>query len=102
MVEIDVLLSGMLRIQGYGHGHPLRADGTVRVRMQQRCTVADVIQRLGIPVQRVVMAMLNGRQCRTTADLKQGDRVILIPEDVAMLWRALGRQNLDMGIGYDA
>jgi len=28
--------------------------------------------------------------------------VILIPEDVAMLWRALGRQNLGLGIGRDS
>jgi len=101
-MEIDVLLSGMLRIQGYGSGHTLREDGTVRLRMHHRSTVTDVIRRLGIPVQRVVMTMRNGRQCQATADLRQGDRVILIPEDVAMLWRALGRQNLGMGIGYDS
>ena len=101
-MEIDVLLSGMLRIQGYGQDHPLREDGTVRVRMDQRSTVQDVIRRLGIPVRRVVMTMLNGRQCQTTTVLRQGDRVILIPEDVAALWRALGRQNLGLGIGKDS
>ena len=101
-MEIDVLLSGMLRIQGYGHDRPLREDGTVRVRMDQRSTVQDVIRRLGIPVRRVVMTMLNGRQCQTTTVLRQGDRVILIPEDVAALWRALGRQNLGLGIGKDS
>ena len=101
-MEIDVLLSGMLRIQGYGHDRPLREDGTVRVRMDQRSTVQDVIRRLGIPVRGVVMTMLNGRQCQTTTVLRQGDRVILIPEDVAALWRALGRQNLGLGIGKDS
>ncbi len=101
-MEIDVLLSGMLRIQGYGQGHPRCEDGTLRVRMARRSTVTDVIRRLGIPVQRVVMTMRNGRQCPATAGLEQGDRVILIPEDVALLWRALGRQNLNMGIGKDS
>jgi len=33
--------------------------------------------------------------------LSSGERVTLIPEDVAALWRALGRQNLGMGIGFD-
>lgn len=102
MMEIDVLLSGMLRIQGYGQGHPLREDGTLRVETGHRSTVTDVIRQLGIPVGRVVMTMRNGRQCQPAASLKPGDRVILIPEDVAMLWRALGRQNLDMGIGSDS
>jgi hypothetical protein len=46
--------------------------------------------------------MLNGRQCRAEQALKPGDRVILIPQDVALLWRGLHRQNLDMGIGFDS
>lgn len=102
MMSIDVLLSGILRIEGYGRGHTLCEDGTYRVWVSHRCTVKDVIRRLGVPAHRVVMTMLNGRQCQTAATLKQGDRVILIPEDVAMLWRALGRQNLGMGISYDS
>jgi len=101
-MPIDVLLSGMLRIEGYGQGHPLREDGTYRVWMGHRSTIRDVIRRLGVPARRVVMTMLNGRQCQPTAALKQGDRVILIPEDVAALWRALGRQNLGLGIGKDS
>ena len=48
------------------------------------------------------MVMLNGRQCNASATLKQGDRVVLVPDDVASLWRALGRSNLGLGIGYDS
>ena len=102
MMPVDVLLSGMLRIEGYGQGHTLREDGTYRVWVGHRSTVKDVIRRLGVPARRVVMTMLNGRQCQVTATLKKQDRVILIPEDVAMLWRALGRQNLGLGIGRDS
>ena len=102
MMPVDVLLSGMLRMQNYGQGQTLREDGTYRVYVRRESTVTDIIRRLGIPARQVVMTMRNGRQCQTTARLKQGDRVVLIPEDVAALWRALGRQNLDMGIGYDS
>ena len=45
--------------------------------------------------------MLNGRQCPLETALKPGDKVILIPQDVAILWRALHTQNLGMGIGFD-
>jgi len=99
MMPVDVLLSGKLRIDGYGRGHASREDGTVRLWLRRRSTVAHLIQDLGVPPQRVVMTMINGRQCAATATLKPGDRVILIPEDVAMLWRALGRQGLGLGIG---
>jgi len=101
-MRINVLLSGRLKIDGYGQGRAVCGDGTYRLWLRHRSTVTDVIQGLGVPADRVAMAMVNGRQCRTTATLKQGDRVVLIPEDVAMLWRALGRQNLGLGIGYDA
>ena len=102
MMPVDVLLSGMLRMQNYGQGLTRRDDGTYRVWMRQESTVVDVIKRLGVPARRVVMTMVNGRQCQPTDTLKRGDRVVLIPEDVAALWRALGRQNLGMGIGYDS
>lgn len=46
--------------------------------------------------------MVNGRQCRVDTLLSSGNRVILIPKDVAALWRALGRQNLGMGIVLDS
>ena len=102
MMPINVLLSGRLRIDGYGQGHALREDGTFRLWVRHQSTVTEVIQGLGVPAERVVMVMLNGRQCNASATLKQGDRVVLVPDDVASLWRALGRSNLGLGIGYDS
>jgi hypothetical protein len=48
------------------------------------------------------MTMVNGRCRPSDTQLRHGDRVILIPADVAALWAGLVRQNLSMGIGLDA
>jgi hypothetical protein len=64
-------------------------------------TVRDVIQGMGVPTDRVTMMMLNGRKCPVTAALRSGDRVILIPSDVAALWRFLGNQNLGAESVFD-
>ena len=101
MVTINVLLSGRLKLDGYGQGHPVSDDGTFRLDLGEGSTVREVIQSMGVPSQGVTMTMLNGRQCQVGTGLKSGDRVILIPSDVAALWRALGLQNLSMGIGFD-
>jgi hypothetical protein len=70
--------------------------------LDEGSTVREAMSGLRVPGDRVTMTMLNGRQCSVDARLGSGDRVILIPEDVAALWRALGRQDLGMGIGSDA
>ena len=101
MMTVDVLLSGRLKIDGYGRNHPLNADGTFSLALKEGSTVKDTIGGMSVPSERVTLTMLNGCQCRAEQALKPGDRVILIPEDVAILWRALHRQNLGMGIGFD-
>ena len=101
MMTVNVLLSGRLRIDGYGWDHPLNEDGTFRLALKEGGTVQDIIGGMSVPSERVTLTMLNGRQCQVEQALKPGDRVILIPEDVAILWRALHRQNLGMGIGFD-
>ena len=101
MMTVSVLLSGRLKIDGYGRGRPSNGDGTFRLAMKEGGTVQDVIGDLSVPPERITLTMLNGRQCQVETALKPGDRVILIPQDVAMLWRALHLQNLSMGIGYD-
>jgi hypothetical protein len=47
------------------------------------------------------MTMLNGRKCQQASPVRSGDRVILIPSDVAMLWRFLGLQNLGAESVFD-
>jgi hypothetical protein len=101
MMTVNILLSGRLKIDGYGRGRPSNGDGTFRLDLREGSSVRDVIGGMGVPSEKVTLTMLNGRQCQVETALKPGDRVILIPQDVAMLWRALHSQNLDMGIGYD-
>lgn len=100
-MAIDVLLSGRLKLDGYGRGLPRSGDGTVRVLLAEGGTVRDVIHRLSVPVDRVAMIMVNARQNPPTMVLHTGDRVILIPADVAALWRFLGLQNLGAGTVCD-
>jgi hypothetical protein len=100
-MTVNVLLSGRLKLDGYGQGHPLGGDGTFRLSLGQGSTVRDVIQRMGVPKDRVTMTMLNGRKCRVGSGVKSGDRVILIPQDVAALWRFLGNQNLGAESVFD-
>ena len=51
---------------------------------------------MSVPPAQVVLTMVNARQCQVTAPLKAEDRVILIPSDVAALWRYLGVMNMGM------
>jgi hypothetical protein len=101
MMTVNVLLSGRLKIDGYGQAHPMNNDSTFRLALKEGSSVQDAIDGMGVPSEKVTLTMLNGRQCQEETTLKPGDRVILIPQDVAVLWRALHTQNLDMGIGYD-
>ena len=100
-MTVDVMLSGRLRLDGYGQRHKRRDDGTFRLSLRQGSTVQDVIQGAGVPAERVTMTMVNGRKSQSASPVRSGDRVILIPSDVAMLWRFLGRQNLGAESVFD-
>lgn len=100
-MTVNVLLSGRLKVDGYGQDHPQGGDGTFRLSLGKGSTVQDIIERLGVPAGRVSMAMLNARRCRLQAALGSGDRVILIPPDVAALWRFFGQQNLGAESVFD-
>ncbi|MCL5950754.1 MAG: hypothetical protein M1132_03375 [Chloroflexi bacterium] len=102
MMTVDVLLSGRLKLDGYGRGHAMNADSTYRLALGEGSTVRDVIGGMGVPSEQVTMTMINGCQCPAEEKIKSGDRVILIPRDVAALWRGLKLQNLGMGIGFDS
>ena len=100
-MTVNVLLSGRLRLDGYGQGYLESKDGTFRLSLGQDSTVREVIQGMGVPAERVAMTMLNGRKCQTGSHVRSGDRVVLIPPDVAMLWRFLGTQNLGAESVFD-
>jgi molybdopterin converting factor small subunit len=102
MLTIDVLLSGRLKIDGFGQGRPVARDGTFPLALREGSTIRQAIKALKVPFGRVTMTMVNGRQCPVNTPLNSGDRVILIPQDVAALWGALHRQKLGMGIGLDS
>jgi len=102
MFTISVLLSGRLKIDGFGQGRPSKRDGTFPLALREGSTVRQAVKALKIPAGRVTLTMLNGRQCPVDTALTSGDRVILIPQDVAALWGALHRQNLGTGIGLDS
>lgn len=100
-MTVNVLLSGRLKLDGYGQGHPVGNDGTFRLSLGEGSTVQDLVRGMGVPLDRVSMTMLNARQCGMRAGLQSGDRVILIPPDVAALWRFFGQQNLGAESVFD-
>jgi hypothetical protein len=93
-MNVNILLSGRLKIDGYGKGKPQNDDGTYRLALPDGSTVEQVIRGMNIPRQSVALTMVNARKCETTTPVKAEDRVILIPFDVALLWRHLGFMNL--------
>lgn len=95
-MNIAVLLSGRLKLDGYGRGKPANNDGTVALNLEDGSTVREVIRDMGVPAEQVALTMINGRKCDVSAAVRPNDRVILIPVDVAALWRALGRLNMGM------
>ncbi|HEX2988212.1 MAG TPA: MoaD/ThiS family protein [Chloroflexota bacterium] len=94
MIAVDVLLSGRLKLNGYGNGYQKNRDGTFHLALNEGAIVPDVIQRMGVPPAEVTMTMVNGHICRNGTALNPGDRVVLIPSDVAALWRHLGTMNM--------
>jgi len=100
-MNVNVLLSGRLKIDGYGQGKPENGDGTYRLALPDGSTVQEVIGGMSVPREKVALTMVNARKCEVTAPLKAEDRVILIPSDVALLWRHLGMMNLGAESVFD-
>ena len=100
-MNINVLLSGRLRLDGYGKSKPENGDGTVQLTLNRGSTVREAIEDLKIPLDKVALTMLNARKCEVSAPVKPGDRVILIPSDVALLWRHMGLMNLGAESVFD-
>lgn len=100
-MTVNVLLSGRLKLDGYGQGHTFSDDGTIQLSLGHGSTVREVIRRMGVPFEKVALTMVNARQCSAEEGINSGDRVILIPQDVAALWRFFGRQNLGAESVFD-
>jgi uncharacterized protein YlzI (FlbEa/FlbD family) len=95
-MNINVLLSGRLKVDGYGQGKPENGDGTFRLTLPEGSTIQEVIRGMDVPPARVAMTMINGRKHVVTDQVEPEDRVLLIPSDVATLWRHLGLMNVGM------
>jgi hypothetical protein len=100
-MNVNVLLSGRLKIDGYGQGRSENGDGTYRLSLPEGSTVKEVIRGMNVPLEKVALTMLNARKCEAKSPVKAEDRVILIPSDVALLWRHLGRMNLGAESVFD-
>ena len=100
-MNVNVLLSGRLRLDGYGRGKLENRDGTFRLTLPEGSTVQDVVRGMNIPFSNVTMMMLNARQCTAATPVRPDDRVVLAPPDVALLWRHLGMMNMGMGSTCD-
>ena len=70
------------------------SDHTYRLTLPEGSTVREVIRGMGVPFSKVTLTMVNGHKCESTVRVHSDDRVILIPSDVASLWRYFGKMNL--------
>ncbi|MGC8875053.1 MAG: MoaD/ThiS family protein [Chloroflexia bacterium] len=91
---VHILLSGRLKLDGYGRGMPDNGDGTFRLVLPAGGTVLDIVRSISIPPEQVALTMRNGRRCDLGTEVRSGDRIVLVPPDVAALWRALGRMDV--------
>jgi hypothetical protein len=96
MMNVNVLLSGRLKLDGYGQGKLENRDGTFRLTLPEGSTMEAVIRGMNVPPSKVAVTMLNARKCEVTARVEPEDRVVLIPSDVAALWRHLELMNMGM------
>jgi hypothetical protein len=101
MITVNVLLSGRLKVDGYGRGKLENSDGTFSLALPERSVVGQAIRGMGIPSSKVAKTMLNGRNCEIGTRLKTHDRIILIPSDVAALWQYLGEMNMNKETVFD-
>ena len=93
-MKINVLLCGKLALDGYGGGCPKSDDGTFQMTVEEGATVQDILGSMDVPSYEVAMVRINGQKSQREAEVKDGDRIVLIPSEVASFWRYLGRLNL--------
>lgn len=85
-MSISVLLSGRLYLKGYGNGKKAIAPAWFALEVEEGQTVEGVIQAMEVPPEEVALAMVNGKKCGREMEVRDGDRVALLPSDVAALW----------------
>ena len=96
-MSVQVLLSGRLYVQGYGQGKRNGAPDWFELDLNGKRTVEEVIEVMDVPPDEVSMTMINGKECGRGTRVKDGDRIILIPPDVAAIWRYLSVMGMQWG-----
>ena len=76
-MRVTVLLGGPLR----NEAGEKRQQFEVELRPGSQ--VADLLPRLGLPVDRIKMIMVNGRGATLDTAVSEGDRVALFPPELA-------------------
>jgi hypothetical protein len=93
-MKVNVILWETLAQANYGSGCPKGDDGALQVALDPGARVQDVIERLGVPSGQVALIRINGHKGRLEANVRAGDRIDLIPQEVASSWRHRARLNL--------
>ena len=97
-MRITVKLNASLRQYGRGVSN----NGLLLLEIEENANPREVVQKLGIPLEKVKMILLNGKGADLNAHLSEGDRVALFPPEMAFnmyvalsFRRDLGKKNLD-------
>ena len=86
-MQVSVLLTGKLRTDGICAECERDHEGRIPLEIRQGACVEDIIHILRIPPCLVAGVTLNGSRCSLSSPLNPGDRVMLMPPEIAPLWR---------------
>jgi molybdopterin synthase sulfur carrier subunit len=78
-MQITVKLNASLR----QHGRGVSNDGTLLLEIEENATAREVLQKLGIPLEKVKMIILNGKGADFDSILSDGDRIAFFPPEMA-------------------
>lgn len=83
---IEVHLYGKLRRFSKDQDH--KGESTVLVTVRNGDRIADIIERIGIPMKEVGnLIFLNGKYSTQTRIVSDGDRLGLFPNDMQLLYK---------------
>ncbi len=79
LMQVTVKLNASLRPYGRGVSN----EGTLLLEIEENATAREVLQKLGIPLEKVKMIILNGKGANVDSILNDGDRIALFPPEMA-------------------
>ncbi len=83
---IEVHLYGKLR--RFSENQNPRQESIIQVDIEEGDTIADVIERIGIPMNEVGRNIfLNGEYSELTRSVRHGDRLGIFPDDMQLLYK---------------